>query len=512
MAVALSTRTPEAVDRLSSWRDDWGGLRVVVLGSGAAGFAAADTLVELGASVTVLSESIDDTTAEVLSVLDVRMLAATRVDGVPSELDELDPELVIVSPGFAPRHPFVSWATARPQPVWGDVELAWRLRDKVINETTGAPAEWVAVTGTNGKSTTVKLTEAMLLAAGVRALACGNSGVPVLDAIRAPDGFEVLVVELSSFQLHYAQSLSAHSSVCLNVADDHLGWHGSLEAYRSAKAKVYSNTRVACVYNRDDPTTRRLVEDADVVEGARAIGFGLGVPGPSDLGVVDGIACDRAFVDDRQNTAREIAAIDELAALGLGTPHAVSNALAATALARSVGIPMSAVVTGLRGFRDDRHRTELVVSAAGVTWVDDSKATNSHAARASLRSFDSVVWIAGGLLKGADPNALVAESVGRLRGVVLIGANRGVLRAAIARHAPELPVFEVEETETDGVMPSAVRFAAGMAVHGDTVLLAPAAAAMDQFRDYADRGRRFQTAVRDLVGVEADDDKPAAST
>lgn len=503
-------RTPESVEQLSSWHDDWSGLRALVLGSGLTGFAAADTLAELGAEVLVVSESIDDTTAEILDVIGVRMLVAPRADGAPAAMAEFDPELVVVSPGFAPSHPFVAWATERDQPVWGDVELAWRLRDKVVNAATGEPAEWVAVTGTNGKSTTVQLTEAMLLAAGVRALACGNVGVPVLDAIRDPGGFDVLVVELSSFQLHYSRSLSPHASVCLNIADDHLDWHGGAEAYRAAKGRVYANTRVACLYNRDDDATRELVEDADVVEGARAVGFGLGSPGLSDLGVVEGIACDRAWVIDRHNSALEIATVEELASFGLGTPHAVSNVLAATGLARSFGIPMEAVVEALRGFTTDHHRTERIGERDGVVWIDDSKATNPHAARAALRSFPSVVWVAGGLFKGADPVALVAEVKARLRGVVLIGADRQPLRAAIARHAPELTVFEVDETDTEGVMPSAVRFAAELARSGDTVLLAPAAASMDQFRDYADRGRRFQAAVRQLWGVEADDDKPSA--
>lgn len=511
MAVALSMRTPESVTELASWHDDWAELRVLVLGSGLSGFAAADTLVELGANVVVLSESFDPTTIEVLEVLGVRMLTAGRADGPPAETDDFNPELVIVSPGFAPSHPFVVWALERGQPVWGDIELAWRLRDKVVNAATGAPAEWISVTGTNGKSTTVQLTEAMLRAAGVRAVACGNVGVPVLDAIRDPGGFEVLVVELSSFQLHYAESISPYASVCLNVADDHLDWHGSREAYRSAKAKVYENTRVACVFNRDDLATRTMVEDADVVEGARAIGFGLGVPGPSELGIVDGIACDRAFVEDRHNTALEIATLDELAERGLGTPHAVANILAATGLARSFGIPMATVKAALQGFTADHHRTEVIAVAGGVTWIDDSKATNPHAAGAALRAYPSIVWVAGGLLKGIDPDELVAAVVGRLRGVVLLGVDRDAMRAAIRRHAPELPLFEVEETDTEGVMPSAVRFAAELAVHGDTVLLAPAAASMDQFRDYADRGRRFQAAVRNLVGVEADDDKPSAS-
>ena len=158
-------------------------------------------------------------------------------------------------------------------------------------------APWLAVTGTNGKTTTVQLTAAMLTAAGKRVAACGNVGMPVLDAIRDPAGFDALVVELSSFQLHYTTSIAPHASVCLNVADDHLDWHGSAQAYRTAKAKVYRGTVAVCLFNRADDATRAMVEDADVAEGCRAIGFDLGIPAPGDVGVVDGILCDRAFHD-----------------------------------------------------------------------------------------------------------------------------------------------------------------------------------------------------------------------
>ncbi len=161
----------------------------------------------------------------------------------------------------------------------------------------------------------------MLLAGGSRVAPCGNIGVPVLDAIRDPEGFDVLVVELSSYQLHWVNrnrggELSPYSAACLNIADDHLDWHGSLEDYIAAKAKVYDNTQVACVYNRADLTTLRMVEEAEVVEGARAIGFGLDVPGPSDFGIVDGILCDRAFLEDRRNSAIELTTLDELAEAG----------------------------------------------------------------------------------------------------------------------------------------------------------------------------------------------------
>lgn len=490
---------------LASWYSDWSGLRVVVLGSGVTGFAAADTLAELGCVVLVAASSADENTAEVLRILGVKLVVSDLEAGVPAEVAEFEPDLVIVSPGFAPKHPAVRWASGAGRTVWGDVELAWRLRDKV-----GTPAEWIVVTGTNGKTTTVQLTAAMLVAGGVRAAPCGNVGISVLDAVRDPTGFDVLVVELSSFQLHYLGEISPWASTCLNIADDHLDWHGGPDAYRDAKAKVYENTKTTCVFNRDDLVTRELVEQADVVEGCRAIGFGLGIPGPSDFGVVNEIVCDRAFNDDRHNTALEIATIPELVPIGLGSRHMLANALAAAALSRSFGVSVEAVRTALLAFRPDHHRSEIVASHAGIVWIDDSKATNAHAARASVEASDSLIWIVGGLLKGASIDALVSSAVPRLRAAIVVGKDRAAIVASFARHAPQLPVFEVETADTKEVMPTAVRLAAAIAVDGDTVLLATAAASMDQFKDYADRGELFAHAVREMLGGGSDDDESSA--
>ncbi len=495
------------VEALSSWSANWKGLRVLVLGSGVTGFAAADTLAELGCSVMVAARSAEQSTTEIFAVLGVELVLTELDEGIPERVSEFDPELVIVSPGLPPRHPAVRWAYDRGLPVWGDVELAWRLRDKV-----GAPAEWILVTGTNGKTTTVQLTAAMLVAGGVKAAPCGNVGISVLDAIRDPSGFDVLVVELSSFQLHYLGQISPWASACLNIADDHLDWHGSAVEYRKAKGKVYANTKIACIFNEDDSVTRELVEEADVAEGCRAIGFGLSSPHPSSFGVVGGVACDRAFVDDRRNSALEIATIPELSSVGLGGRHMVANVLAASALARSFGVPIDAVRKAILEFSPDHHRTELVATHEGIRWYDDSKATNAHAAKASLSSFDSVVWIVGGLLKGASPFELVESVAARLRGAVIIGVDRSEVLAAFARHAPQLPVIEVDTPETKEVMPMAVRLAAGLAVDGDVVLLAPAAASMDQFQDYADRGVRFTTAVTEMLGGNADDDESSATS
>ena len=483
------------LDTLTSWHANWAGLRTLVLGLGVTGFAAADTLIELGAEVLVLSGPGQAERAAILAVLGGELVVQEDASALPPEVERFDPELVIVSPGYRPDHGVLAWAASRGIPIWGDIELAWRLRDKV-----GIPAQWLAITGTNGKTTTAQLTAHLLAAHGRRVAAVGNIGIPVLDAIRRPDGFDVLVVELSSFQLHWIPrtgpgSLQPAASVCLNVADDHLDWHGDLDAYREAKSTVYANTRLACIYNKADAVTMRMVEDADVQEGCRAVGFDLGTPGPSDLGVVDGILVDRAFHDDRQRSALELTTRGELAAAGLGAPHMVANVLAAAALARCLEVPPEIVRSALTDFTVDRHRTQQVAFADGIRWVDDSKATNPHAADAALRSFASVVWIAGGLLKGVDMSALVRAHAQRLRAAIIIGANPEPLIEAFGRHASHVPLFPVVPTEDEGVMSQAVRLAAAVARRGDVVLLAPAAASMDQFTDYADRGDRFAEAV-----------------
>ena len=295
--------------------------------------------------------------------------------------------------------------------MWGEVELAWRLRDPE----TAAP--WLCVTGTNGKTTTVQMLDAILTAAGLRSAAVGNVGRPVTEAVMDPTPYDVLAVELSSFQLHYTRSLSAESAAVLNLAEDHLDWYTGPTAmadYAADKGRVYERVQRACVYNAADPETERLVRDADVVEGARAVGFTLGTPGVGMVGVVEDLLVDRAFIPERQTSAAELCAVRDLAS---PAPHVVANALAAAALARAHGVPQVAVRDGLRSFRIDGHRIATVATHEEVTWVDDSKATNPHAAQSSLQAYDPVVWVAGGLAKGARFDDLVAAVRGRLRGV-----------------------------------------------------------------------------------------------
>lgn len=477
---------------------DLAGRHVTVAGLGVSGVPAARALRGLGATVTVVNGV--DGERQRAEAAELEALGGVTVrlgDG-----DTLPPgtELIVTTPGWKPSSPLFLAAAEAGVPVWGDVELAWRLRGTPA----GKPAPpWLAVTGTNGKTTTVRMLASILEAAGLRTAAVGNIGVSLLDVVLGEEQYDVLAVELSSYQLHWAPSLRAHSGAVLNLAPDHLDWHGSMAAYAADKGRIYEGNKVACVYNVADPATEDLVRAADVEEGCRAIGFTLGTPGPSQLGVVENILVDRAFVENRQKQAQELAEVSDV---NPPAPHNIANALAAAALARAYGVPPAAVRDGLRAFRPDPHRVEHVAEVAGVAYVDDSKATNTHAAQASLDSFEHIVWIAGGLAKGATFDELVVASAKRLRGVVLIGADRALIREALARHAADVPVVDLDRTDT-GAMAAAVREAARLARPGDTVLLAPACASMDMFVNYNKRGDAFATAVRDLASGRGPDDQ-----
>lgn len=471
---------------LSALRRDsyWDGIHAVVGGLGVSGFAAADSLNHLGARVTVLDDGDNESLRDKANLLEILGAAVRLGHGATASLPA-DVDVVVTSPGWPPQTPLLVQAAGRFIPIWGEVELAWRLRGE-------NPAPWLAVTGTNGKTTTVQMLDAILRADGLNSIAVGNVGIPVLEAVMNPEPFDVLAVELSSFQLHWSESISAESAAVLNVAPDHLDWHGSFEAYSRAKGRIYENARLACVYNVQDPATERLVLDAEVIDGCRAIGFTLGIPGPSMIGMVDDVIADRAFIEGRDTSAAELGT---LADINPAAPHNVANALAAAALARAHGVTQKAVRDGLRGFTPDAHRISEVATILGVRYVDDSKATNTHAAQASLAAFDSVVWIAGGLAKGASFDELVESARSRLRAVILIGRDRDVIADALRRHAPDVRVEKVDAGEND-LMDRVVDAAASLAQATDTVLLAPGCASMDQFANYAARGVAFAEAVR----------------
>jgi UDP-N-acetylmuramoylalanine--D-glutamate ligase len=452
------------------------GARVLVAGAGVSGLAAAAALVELGATVTVT-----DAVPARLADLPPGAEPGDDPDGVPAGT-----ALVVTSPGRRPEHPLVAAAAAAGVPLVGEPELAWW-----IGQAMDTPPVWLAVTGTNGKTTTTGMLAAILRAAGRDAVACGNIGYPVVDAVRA--GHSVLAVELSSFQLHWSPSIRPLAGCVLNVAEDHLDWHGTFEAYAAAKARVLVGE--VAVAGVDDPPAAALLAASPA---ARRVGVTLGEPGPDQLGVVGEMLVDRAFGGGD---------LVEAAAVHPGGAPGVTDALAAAALARAAGVGPDAVRAGLDDFRPGPHRGGEVGTVAGVRYLDDSKATNPHAAEASIVAAGAgarVVWIAGGLLKGASVDDLVARQARALLAVVVIGSDRTEIVAALARHAPEVPVAEVEAGDDGpmtGVMTAAVRRAAAFARPGDVVLLAPAAASMDQFADYADRGQAFAAAVAELEGA-----------
>jgi UDP-N-acetylmuramoylalanine--D-glutamate ligase len=450
---------------------------VLVAGAGVAGAAGARALRRRGAVVTVVDRE-ESARTEALAAEGITVVIA---DPAPLTLLEDTGELV-VSPGFAPHHPLVAAALDRGVEVYSEPELAWRLRGP------DAPA-WLGITGTNGKTTTTTMLASILSAAGLRTAALGNIGEPLVEAT----DFDVLAVELSSFQLHWSERLAPQAGALLNLADDHLDWHGSFDAYMSAKLAIWRSATDGGVAlgNLDDPRVAAALAE---VRG-RTVGFTLGDPVEGRLGVRDGALFDAAFGAGRLIEATRIRPPGA---------HNVSNALAAAGLALAYGVTAEAVRDGLANYRPEPHRNAYVGSVAGVDYVDDSKATNPHAAFASLVAYPRIVWVAGGQLKGVDIDELVASVADRLAGAVLLGVDRERIADALSRHAPGVPVVDVASTD-DGAMGEVVRAAAGLARPGDTVLLAPAAASLDMFASYARRGDAFAAGVHRLTGEVAGD-------
>ncbi len=418
------------------------GRRVLVVGVRVAGAATARALLRLGASVD-LADDVRLPAVDELAALGANYL------GSPTRPPE-GTDLVVASPGIRMGLPLFIAARMAGIEVIGEVELAWRLRGPQ------APP-WLCVTGTNGKTTTVHMLESILRAAGLRTLAVGNVGLPVIEAVVTDQVYDVLAVELSSYQLAWSTSVRPAAGALLNLAPDHLDWHGSMDAYAAAKVGVW-RAGVA-VGNADDPEVAGLLALAPA---PLHVAFTTSrEPEAGEVGVSGGMLVDRAFSPSR----RELAALGEVRPAGR---HNVANALAAAALALAYGVPAGAVATGLRDFVPDPHRNAFVASVGGVDYVDDSKATNPHAAQAALGAYRRVVWIGGGQLKGVDIEEFVAGIAARpgvLAGAVLLGADRGEIAAALARHAPEIPVIEVARTD-DRAMLDVVRAASSLARPG----------------------------------------------
>ncbi|GAA2522724.1 UDP-N-acetylmuramoyl-L-alanine--D-glutamate ligase [Rarobacter incanus] len=479
-----------------TWQASLDTARVLVAGAGVTGLAVRDALRGRCGSVRTLDARRDADFADA------------------SQIDVGAIDLVVASPGWHPDADIFKRAAAVGIPVIGEIDLAWHLR--VATAATGKPAPWLAVTGTNGKTTTVEVLSSILARANARVATVGNVGSPLVTAALDPS-YDVFAVELSSFQLHYARDMQALAAVVLNVAQDHLDWHGSMDAYARAKARIYQGVTGACVYPVGDVAITSMVQQAHVAPGARAIGFTRGAPAAGQIGVVDALIVDRAFhagIDDvtRQRFAQELATFDDMAGLaidGIIPPHSVLDVLAATALARAYGVSADAVHSGLAAFHTGAHRIQKVAQVRGVAYVDDSKATNPHAAAASLaaQADGSVVWIVGGLTKGVSFDDLVTQVRPKLAGVVVIGQDQSLIREALGRHASDVPTAVVDPSEHEAVMLHAVRAAAALARPGQTVLLAPACASMDQFVSYAHRGEAFASAVSELRGEREIDEE-----
>jgi UDP-N-acetylmuramoylalanine--D-glutamate ligase len=460
------------------------GPRVLVAGARVTGRAVIAALAPLGAQVTVCDD--DPAALHGYPATLTPAEAAPRIAGF---------DLVIASPGFSPTTALLAAAAAAGVPIWGDVELAWRLD---ASGRYGPPRRWLVVTGTNGKTTTTSMLHDMLLAAGRRSVLCGNIGSPVLDLLDQPA--ELLAVELSSFQLHWAPSLRPEAGAVLNVAEDHLDWHGTFQHYAAAKAGALRGRVAVC--GLDDPVAARLLADAPAPV---HVGFRLGEPAQGELGVRDGMLLDCAFA-----AAGKALSLASASSIPVPGPVGVLDALGAAALARAVDVPADAIAAALSSFRVAPHRAQLVAVLDGVAYVDDSKATNPHAAQASIAAYPRVIWVAGGLLKGASVDEMVQQVANRLVAVVLVGRDRAVVANALSRHAPDVPVVEVTtgddavvqgacETQVaavTNVMAGVVNAARRLAQPGDTVLLAPAGASFDQFSGYAQRGDAFAAAVR----------------
>jgi len=450
------------------------GQRILILGAGVTGLVVARSLSKRRA---------------LISIADDQISAVDGFDVAPSQsYDVKNFDAVIVSPGWRPDHPLISNAILAGIKIMNEIDLAWSLRAEI------APTQrWIALTGTNGKTSTVELTAAMLREGGISAVACGNVGTTVLESVESSENCDVLVLELSSFQLHWLREATFVAAAILNIAADHVDWHGSFESYAEAKMSILDRASTG-VFNAGDP---EVLVRATNWQG-RKVFFSLETPGLGELGVVEDLLVDRAFVVDPHQAFILADVVDVFPTV----PHSVSNALAAAGLARTIGVDHQSIQRAIRNFKPGRHRIETILVEDEITWIDDSKATNPHAAAASLLGTLSAIWIAGGLAKGAQMDKLVERCKSRIKAAILIGTDRELIAAELHRQVPNVEIIYIDADSayvkggaSNSLMEAVVSAARSRASAGDTVLLAPACASMDQFISYADRGDRFAAAV-----------------
>jgi len=445
---------------------------ILIVGAGTTGKSLARYLESIGANFAIIDEKIS--TLDGLEVL----------DSIP---DDITFGLAIVSPGWRKNHMVIQGLHSKGIEVVSELDFAWLLKMELNPD-----QKWLALTGTNGKTTTVQMLESILIASGTSGIACGNVGVTVVEAVTSENRFAVLALELSSFQIAWSSLPEYEAVSILNIAEDHIDWHGTFAEYADAKMKLLSQSKVA-ILNLNDPEV--ILRSAGW--NGRKVFFGFNTPQVGEIGLVEELLIDRAFV----NSAEAAEVIAELSDVKPAAPHNVSNAMAAAGLALAIGIAHPLVKLGISNFKLDKHRLQTLATKDGITWVNDSKATNPHAASAALLSHLSNIWIAGGLAKGAKMDDLIMRTSSRIKAAILIGKDAEVIAKALAKHAPKVAVHRITTfTSAEDLMDQVVACAAKIAVTGDTVLLAPACASMDQFSSYAERGNLFSQAVSKLVG------------
>jgi len=444
--------------------DSLKGAKCILFGAGVTGAPTLDYLKSKGATVISVDEKVQG-------------------DGIKHTLEKKDlvgVGLAIVSPGWRVDHPLISLVRGAGIEMISEIDLAWKVKQQICPN-----QRWIALTGTNGKTTTVQMLESMLIESGINAKACGNLGYTAIEAV-VDSRADILALELSSFQLEWSNLAHFEAVAILNIAEDHIDWHQSFENYLAAKLKI-SQLADLVILNKDD---QHLAKSGKTLS-KPITWISLQVPSKGEIGLVENLIVDRAFIKDDAEALFEIS--DVTPSVG----HNVSNAMAAATLARSVGAKSDAIGNALRNFKLDHHRLEVVHKSGGITFINDSKATNPHAAIAALYSQMESIWIAGGLAKGAGMDELAQRCKSRIKAAILIGSDAPIIKDALLKQAPNLAIYTTDlNLKGMDVMRSVMSIVKEIAVSGDVVLLAPACASMDQFKNYADRGESFTMAAK----------------
>ena len=447
-----------------SFIDSLSGAKCILFGAGVTGAPTLEFLKSKGATVISVDEKVQD-------------------NGIKCTLDNEDlvgVSFAVVSPGWRVDHPLISLVRGAGIELISEIDLAWKVKEQMFPN-----QRWIALTGTNGKTTTIQMLESMLVESGINAKACGNVGYTAIEAV-VKSNADILALELSSFQLEWSNLAHFQSVAILNIAEDHIDWHQSFENYLAAKLKI-SELADLVILNKDD---QHLAKSGKNIS-KPITWISLQVPSKGEIGLVENIIVDRAFIKG------DAEALFELGDVTPSVGHNVSNAMAASALARSVGAKPDAIAQGLRNFKLDHHRLEVVHKNSGITFINDSKATNPHAAIAALYSQMESIWIAGGIAKGAAMDELAQRCKSRIKAAILIGSDAPIIKAALLKQSPNLAIYTTDlSLKGIDVMHSVMSIVKEIAVSGDVVLLAPACASMDQFKNYADRGESFTLAAR----------------